>query len=113
LAIISVIGFVYIYGVSETKSLTMKKANYAELASAGAEPALYASETIYINECSRCHGSEGDAQVYGASNLKVTLLNVQQTADVIRNGRGKMKAYGKRLNDAQINALAEYVQSLK
>jgi cytochrome c553 len=113
MALVSLIGFVYIYGVAETKSLTMKRTNYAELASLGAEPALYSAETIYANECSRCHGVEGDAQVYKSANLKVSLLNVQQTAEVIRNGRGKMKAYNNRLNDMQINALAEYVQSLR
>lgn len=113
LVALGLVGFLYFYGVAETRSLTMKPTNYAELAASGADETLYSAEVIYANECQRCHGMNGDAEVYKAYNLKTSKLNAQQATDIIRNGRGTMKGYEKRLNDEQINAVAEYIQGFK
>ncbi len=113
LAVLALVGFIYFYGVAETQSLTMKRTNYAELATAGADAALYSGQTIYQNECVRCHGADGAAEVYKAYNLQTSKLNAAQAVDVILNGRNSMKGYKKRLNEAQALAVAEYVQTLK
>lgn len=113
LATLGLVGFIYFYGVAETKSLTMKKTNYGELAAAGAIKGEYLPSTIYKNECQRCHGTLGDAQVYGAANLRTSKLNEQQIAGVILAGQGKMKGYEGRLNSEQLNELAAYVSRLK
>ena len=36
-----------------------------------------------------------------------------EAANVIKNGKGKMKAYGSKLSDADVKALVAYVRSLK
>jgi uncharacterized membrane protein SirB2 len=113
LAVLALVGFIYFYGVAETQSLTMKRTNYAELATAGADAALYSGQTIYQNECVRCHGADGAAGVYNAGNLQTSVLNAQQAAGIIMEGKGKMKGYKKRLNQDQALAVAEYVQTLK
>lgn len=75
-------------------------------------------EYIYKNisgvPCTSCHGTKGDAQINGASNLAVTALDKQGIIDVIKNGRNgnKMPAYGS-LKPAEYEALADFVLSLK
>lgn len=75
-------------------------------------------EYIYKNisgaSCASCHGTNGDAQINGASNLTVTMLDKQGIIDVIKNGRNgnKMPAYGS-LKPAEYEALADFVLSLK
>jgi mono/diheme cytochrome c family protein len=75
-------------------------------------------EYIYKNisgaSCASCHGTNGDAQINGASNLTLTMLDKQGIVDVIKNGRNgnKMPAYGS-LKPAEYEALADFVLSLK
>ncbi|MGI8811095.1 MAG: c-type cytochrome [Pyrinomonadaceae bacterium] len=75
---------------------------------------------LYVQNCARCHGSDGRSQnalgrkleasdlageeVQGFSSAKIT--------HVIRNGRPDMPAFGKKLSAPQIAALAAYVRSL-
>ena len=77
---------------------------------------------LFSKNCTRCHGKDGrangfKAKVVGARNL--TNAEWQDRAsderifNSITNGKGKMPAYGKKLSEAEINSLVNYVRSLK
>jgi quinohemoprotein ethanol dehydrogenase len=114
----ALLGFFYVYGVSETKSLTLSRPTYTDAAPAdGAEPSEEALQQqaaeIYRNECLRCHGEDGAAGNYSAYNLREGKLSHEESVAVIKNGRGTMPAYGDRLSDRQIDALATYIEKFR
>lgn len=83
--------------------------------------AASAAET-YGHQCSTCHGSDGRAKTIKGKLTKARNLADAEWQDrvsderiynVIANGKGKMPAFSKKLSDADINALAEYVRKLK
>lgn len=76
--------------------------------------------SIYRAHCARCHGNDGRSNtVEGrrteASDLtddSVKNMAADKMARIIRNGKGDMPAFGKKLSAAQITALVRYVRSL-
>jgi mono/diheme cytochrome c family protein len=99
-------------GLLATTSLT---------ASAGTLPAVNAGQ-LYAKQCASCHGKDGSAKT-----IKGKLKHARNLADPdwqgrvsderifnsIMNGKEKMPAYGKKLSQEQIEALATYVRALK
>lgn len=67
---------------------------------------------IYKQECSACHGSSGNLMMGGAKDLTKSTLELSEIQSIIRSGKGTMPAYGEKMNPAEIEALAEYVQAL-
>jgi cytochrome c6 len=76
--------------------------------------------SLYIQNCARCHGSNGKAQTREGRRLEADDLTTSDAKDIsdaklrriITNGRGKMPAFGKRLNSSQITQIMGYVRSL-
>jgi len=76
--------------------------------------------TLYIQNCSRCHGSNGRAQTALGRKLEAADLTSDDVQDmddakmirVIKNGRTGMPGFGKKLNAAQIASIANYVRGL-
>jgi mono/diheme cytochrome c family protein len=62
--------------------------------------------------CGSCH-TFGPANASGTigPNLEETALNRDEIADVVRNGRNAMPAFGGRLSDGEIEAVADFVES--
>jgi uncharacterized membrane protein SirB2 len=100
MALISILLFVYVYGVAETDSWKMK-------------PDMIAEEALYIKACASCHGEDGKKGLGGAKDLSLSELNKDQSIELISNGKGLMPAFKKQLTPAQIESLAEYVQNFK
>lgn len=79
-----------------------------------------AAKTLYVNNCARCHGSDGkgDTQLgklYGAPDLTargVKRTSRKRTANIIKNGDGSMPAFGKKMTAAEINSLVGYIKTL-
>src|SRR2546423_11548395 len=81
--------------------------------------------TLYMQNCARCHGSDGRGQteqgeLYGVPDLadthwwKSERLSDRRLTNSITNGKkGGMPAFGKRLARADINALVAFVRTLK
>lgn len=105
LSLVSFMMFIYIYGISETKSSDFKKAEptAATLASGNA---------IYQNYCMNCHGKDGALGLSGAANLKESELHLEEIKDIIKKGKNAMVSYEKILTEEQIELVAEYVQHL-
>lgn len=113
LATVTLVLLVYVYGMAETRNFYPAPVSYASLVPSESLPAQQVAATIYAQECVRCHGTDGALGRFKAMNIKGTALSKQAIMDVITNGRNSMKAYGKRLSPEQIDALADYVQTLK
>ncbi|HKZ77147.1 MAG TPA: cytochrome c [Pyrinomonadaceae bacterium] len=77
---------------------------------------------LFDKHCDTCHGKDGRAKTFKAKfNHARNLTDSKWQAEVtderiynsIANGKGKMPAWGKKLNEGQINALVAYVRGLK
>jgi mono/diheme cytochrome c family protein len=87
-------------------------------ASSGAAFAADAG-TLWAQNCASCHGKDGSGNTAMGKKLAVKDYTKNQSfsdadaANVITNGKGKMKAYKGKLSDADVKALVAYVRSLK
>src|SRR5215210_7905293 len=81
---------------------------------------LASAKVLFIENCARCHGADGRGEtpmgkVFGATNLadagwwKRERVNEKRLAVSIRDGRGQMPAFGKKLSKEEINALVALV----
>lgn len=104
LATISLVGFLYVYAVAETRSLTLQK----HVAVAGTSVT-----EIYTLQCVRCHGEDGAAMAFGAKNLKESVLSREEMAQIIRNGKGTMPKFSETISEEQALALADYIATFK
>lgn len=116
LAAISLLMFIYIYGVSETKSLTFKKPNINEkVEDKGAGNEIETGREIYLQaDCKTCHGDDGKLQLMNAPDLTKTDASPEYMKNIIRDGKGTMPGHSKEsLNDENLNKLIIYLQSIK
>ena len=73
---------------------------------------------LWAQNCASCHGKDGSGNTTMGKKLGLKDYTKSQSfsdaegANVIKNGKGKMKAY-KQLSDADVKALVAYVRSLK
>ena len=85
---------------------------------------LAAAKVLYVANCARCHGADGRSQtpmgtVYNAPNLaEAAWWKKERAGDKrlhasIRDGRGGMPAFGKKLSKEEINALVALVKTFK
>ena len=87
-------------------------------ASSGAAFAADAG-ALWGQHCASCHGKDGSGNTAMGKKLGVKDYSKDQgfsdaeAANVIKNGKGKMKAYKDKLSDADVKALVAYVRSLK
>ena len=74
---------------------------------------------LWAQNCASCHGKDGSGNTAMGKKLGVKDYTKEQgfsdaeATSVIKNGKGKMKAYKGKLSDADIKALVAYVRSLK
>ena len=78
------------------------------------------TEELYSAYCAKCHGADGRAQTEQGQATSArdftgerwkARTSVEAAAAAIRAGDGQMPAFKRRLSEAQIQALAEYVKS--
>ena len=89
---------------------------------ATAASAAYEGETsprsLYVQNCARCHGSNGKAETALGRKLEADDLTTSTASEgkiirMITNGRGKMPGFKRKLTPAQITSIAGYVKSLQ
>jgi mono/diheme cytochrome c family protein len=88
--------------------------------SAQAQTAPSDGATLYKAKCSMCHGPDGAGKTPAGQKLNVRDLQspeVQKQSDsdlaqVIKQGKGKMPAFGKTLSDDQIKSLVAQIREL-
>ena len=88
--------------------------------SAQAQTAPSDGATLYKAKCAMCHGPDGAGKTPAGQKLNVRDLQspeVQKQSDsdlaqVIKQGKGKMPAFGKTLSDDQIKSLVAQIREL-
>ncbi len=68
---------------------------------------------IYKTYCVTCHGIYGDMGASGAFNLQTSALSLDERIEVITNGRNAMTPFKELLNKEKIEAVAEYIETLR
>ena len=76
-------------------------------------------KALYESKCAMCHGKDGVAKpmAKGSANLNDPAYqkanDAAAIAKVVTEGRNKMPAYKGKLTDAEIQAVAAHVKTLK
>lgn len=73
--------------------------------------------SLYVQNCARCHGSDGKAQTslgkkLEADDLTTSTASKDKIIRTVTNGRGDMPSFKRKLSKAQIASIAGYVRSL-
>ena len=77
------------------------------------------ARALWAQNCASCHGKDGSGTTTMGKKLGLKDYTKEQSfsdaeaANVIKNGKGKMKGYKDKLSDADVKALVAYVRSLK
>ncbi len=112
----------YIYGVSETSSLSFSKNDENTADVIFDEPPVETEITeqliangkeVYLAECKRCHGVDGKKGMYKAPDLSKSELSLEQRIAWIKQGKGRMPAYEDELSSDEIIAVSAYLDELK
>ena len=85
-----------------------------------AREANIGQRSVYNTNCASCHGRDGHANTAkgretDADDLttgKVKGMSASTMSRIIRNGKGDMPGFGKKLSAAQITALVKFVKTL-
>ncbi len=126
LAVATLLGFAYLYGVGYTRSLALTPGSAAETPTTPTNPrtgrTLAAPDStqtggligklVYKQNCIRCHGRNGDMCLNGARNLQQSVMPLASRIALISQGRGLMPAFSPRLTPEQVGAVARYSQTL-
>lgn len=110
LAAVSMLLIIGSYGMAEMIKGAKAKNRMEAAVVEGKE--LTGAELYKIN-CQACHGETGDAGVSGAKDLTASTLSKAEKEMIIKNGKGNMTAYGSILNPSEINAVVDYIETLK
>lgn len=76
---------------------------------------------LFSRHCAKCHGRDGRARiknkVKGTRNLTdpqwQDRVSDERIFNVISNGKGRMPGFGKKLSDAEVDSLVQYVRGLR
>lgn len=114
LAVVAFLLIVMSYGLAEMakKKPYRGKAVEIEPAAAQANPIDFGG-AVYKSNCAMCHGADGKKGLAGAFDLSASQLNKEGVVAVINNGRGSMMGYKSTLNELEIDAVTEYILTLR
>lgn len=114
LAIVAFLLIVMSYGFAEMakKKPYIGKSIKTNVASIETNPVDFGNATYKAN-CVMCHGDDGKKGLAGAFDLTTSQLDKVGIIAVISSGRGSMAGYKSTLNEKEINAVAEYLATIK
>lgn len=111
MAVISLLMIVMAYGLAEMSK--KQKAMGSDDNALNSKDAAVMGKSVYTSYCLNCHGEDGKKAFMGAFDLSVSTLDRAATVNVISNGRKAMTPYSGVLSEAQIQAVTDYIQTLK
>lgn len=87
---------------------------------AAGSPEMNSPRTLYVQNCSKCHGADGKGDTPKGRELdaddltsrKVKGKSTPSISRTIKNGKGDMPGFGKKLTASEIASIAAYVRSL-
>ena len=74
---------------------------------------LAAGKTVFTTYCVVCHGEDGKLGLNGAKDMTVSTLTREEMVTQVTKGKGAMAAYESILKYDEIQAVVDYVRSLK
>lgn len=77
------------------------------------EPEKPSGQKVYRTYCITCHGMDGQLGLNGAKDLSVSELPIEERILQITEGKNLMTPFKGILSEDQIQAVAEYTQTLK
>jgi len=111
LSLTSLIIFVYIYGVAETRSAKFKR-SYKDIEYDKIISEVEQGKIIFNVLCVECHGQDGKKKLFNAPDLASSKLSESEKRNVITNGKKVMPKYRNDLHEEEIEKLLKYVQTL-
>jgi cytochrome c550 len=109
MALIALLMVIGSYGIAEVSKKKREKGADIAVGDNGDKQDL--GKTVYDAKCANCHGPAGNNGMPGVKDLTVTGLSKDEIKSVVRNGKGNMLPV--ELTDDQLDAVADYVQTLK
>lgn len=70
-------------------------------------------KSIFEGKCTVCHGSDGKKGMMGAADLTGSTISHEAIISLVKNGKGAMTAFDGQLNEAEIDAVAKYVEAMR
>ncbi len=117
LAVFGLLLVLYSYGISETKSAAFDKKGTLIAESTQTfdvkGSVMEQGESIYLDNCSVCHGTNGKKGLSGSPMLTESKLGYEDVVNRIQNGKNAMPAYEGLLSEEQIDAVAQYVMTFQ
>lgn len=117
MAVICLLGFLYLYGVSETKSpvFDWKQGLISHSTMDGLEnmELKEAAEYIFLQNCAVCHGKKGTKGLSGANELINSEKTPGEMIQIINTGKNAMPGYESVLSQGQISSIVDYILELK
>jgi|SRR5690606_4061108 len=69
--------------------------------------------SAYKQQCSVCHGSNGNLMMGGAKDLTKSSLSDSEVEAIIRAGKGSMPEFASKMTDDEISETVKFVMSLR
>jgi len=76
-------------------------------------PTVSNGKTLFIKNCTNCHGEDGAKGKWGAKDLRKSRLNDEALFYKISTGGWVMPAWGKILSPKELHAVADYIKTLR
>jgi cytochrome c6 len=86
----------------------------------GAAAAQRGGGAVYSQNCARCHGVDGRAQTRKGREVEATDFTGEEWSPetgrdtrIVTRGKGSMPAFGRKLSQAQIRSVVQYIRRFK
>lgn len=99
------------YGLAEVNKNSLNKEFKRNPTEAVNQPSID-GKVLYQKACAMCHGSNGDAGIAGAANLRISVLSAEEQKAIVKTGKNSMPKFSN-LSDEEINAVIAYTATLK
>ena len=118
LAILSLLMLFGVYGIAEmNKYKIVHRQDLPKNVIVDASDSNYDMVThgkvLYNTQCILCHGENGTLQMSGAKNLTQSEMTLDQVVERIQKGKLTMPPYEEDFSSHEIDAISEYVMTLR
>lgn len=70
-------------------------------------------QQLFMNNCTRCHGRNGNKGFLGAKDLTKSSLSREAAMKIILEGKGFMPSWKKRLSVSDVDLVIRYILTLR
>jgi cytochrome c553 len=111
LAVLSLFMIIMAYGLAEMSKKQKALGNDESGLSSSDKAEM--GKAVYQTYCDKCHGEDGKKGFMGALDLSASILKTAEISEIIKEGKNTMTPYKDQLTTEQIEAVTNYVETLK